>query len=45
MVQISMRDDGLGRLKAEKRIVNGMANPEIIKEYNYNYINDPIWIR
>ena len=37
--------DGLGRLKAEKRIVNGMANPEIIKEYKYNYINDPIWIR
>ena len=37
--------DGLGRLKAEKRIVNGISDPEIIKEYEYNYINDPIWIR
>lgn len=31
--------DGLGRLKAEKRIVNGTAEPEILHEYEYNYLN------
>ena len=37
--------DGLGRLKAEKRFENGAENPETIKEYEYNYKNEPIWIR
>jgi len=31
--------DGLGRLKAEKRIVNGISAPEILREYEYNYTN------
>ncbi len=31
--------DGLGRLKTEKRIVNGTAEPEILHEYEYNYFN------
>lgn len=31
--------DGLGRLKAEKRFVNGKTNPELIREYEYNYLN------
>lgn len=31
--------DGLGRLKAEKRVVNGMSEPEILHEYEYNYMN------
>lgn len=31
--------DGLGRLKYEKRIVNGVSDPEIIHEYEYNYMN------
>lgn len=31
--------DGLGRLKAEKRIVNGTTEPEILHEYEYNYLN------
>lgn len=37
--------DGLGRLKSEKRLVNGVANPEIIKEYEYNFKNGPTWVR
>lgn len=37
--------DGLGRLKTEKRFVNGVANPEIIKEYEYNFKNEPTWVR
>lgn len=31
--------DGLGRLKAEKRIVNGTTEPEVLHEYEYNYLN------
>jgi YD repeat-containing protein len=31
--------DGLGRLKAEKRIVNGVSEPEILREYEYNFLN------
>lgn len=31
--------DGLGRLKAEKRLVNGTSEPEILHEYEYNYMN------
>ena len=31
--------DGLGRLIAEKRVVNGKTTPEIIHEYEYNYKN------
>ena len=31
--------DGLGRLKAEKRLVNGAAEPETLHEYEYNYMN------
>lgn len=31
--------DGLGRLKAVKRVVNGSTAPEIINEYEYNYKN------
>lgn len=31
--------DGLGRLKSEKRMVNGAAVPEILRKYEYNYIN------
>ena len=31
--------DGLGRLKTEKRIVNGSTEPEILHEYEYNYLN------
>ena len=31
--------DGLGRLKAEKRMVNGVAEPEILRKYEYNYLN------
>lgn len=37
--------DGLGRLKSEKRVVNGVTKPEIIKEYEYNFINEPTWVR
>lgn len=37
--------DGLGRLKTEKRFINGVANPEIIKEYEYNFKNEPTWVR
>lgn len=37
--------DGLGRLISEKKIVNGFANPKIIKEYEYNFKNEPTWIR
>lgn len=33
--------DGLGRLKAEKRIVNGSSEPELLHEYEYNYLNHP----
>ena len=32
--------DGLGRLKYEKRRVNGVADPEILHEYEYNYRNN-----
>ena len=32
--------DGLGRLKSEKRKVNGVTNPEILREYEYNFINE-----
>ena len=31
--------DGLGRLKYEKRKVDGVAEPEILREYEYNYWN------
>lgn len=31
--------DGLGRLKAEKRLVNGISDPEILHKYEYNYVN------
>lgn len=31
--------DGLGRLKYEKRLINGSTDSEIIKEYEYNYLN------
>lgn len=31
--------DGLGRLKTEKRVVNGTADPEILREYEYDYLN------
>ena len=31
--------DGLGRLKSEKRMVSGRPTPELIKEYEYNYLN------
>lgn len=31
--------DGLGRLKAEKRMVNGSSEPETLREYEYNYLN------
>ena len=31
--------DGLGRLKTEKRIVNGVSEPEVLHEYEYNYLN------
>lgn len=34
--------DGLGRLKSEKRMVNGRTTPELIKEYEYNYLNQRI---
>lgn len=32
--------DGLGRLKYEKRRVNGVTDPEILREYEYNYRNN-----
>ena len=31
--------DGLGRLKKEKRMVNGASEPEILREYEYNFLN------
>ena len=31
--------DGLGRLKSEKRIVNGVSEPEILRQYEYNFMN------
>lgn len=31
--------DGLGRLKSEKRVVNGVSNPEVLRQYEYNYLN------
>ena len=31
--------DGLGRLKKEKRVVNGASEPEILHEYEYNFLN------
>lgn len=31
--------DGLGRLISEKRIVNGVTEPEILHENEYNYLN------
>jgi|GEM_PF-1060424 len=31
--------DGLGRLKSEKRVVNGTTEPETLHEYEYNYLN------
>ena len=31
--------DGLGRLIKEKRVVNGMSTPEILHEYEYNFLN------
>lgn len=33
--------DTLGRLKREKRVVGGTAEPEILREYEYNYVNQP----
>lgn len=32
--------DGLGRLKSEKRMVNGMPEVEPLREYEYNYLNE-----
>ena len=34
--------DGLGRLKYEKRRVNGVTDPEILHEYEYNYRNNSL---
>ena len=31
--------DGLGRLKVEKRLVNGVSDPEFLHKYEYNYVN------
>lgn len=31
--------DGLGRLKSEKRIVNGTTSTETLREYEYNFMN------
>ena len=31
--------DGLGRLKREKRVVNGTTNTETLHEYEYNFMN------
>ena len=31
--------DGLGRLKSERRVVNGISNPELLRQYEYNYLN------
>ena len=31
--------DGLGRLRREKRVVGGTADPEILREYEYDYVN------
>ena len=31
--------DGLGRLKSEKRVVNGSSSPELLRQYEYNYMN------
>ena len=31
--------DGLGRLKSEKRLVNGQNEPEILQKYEYNFLN------
>ncbi len=31
--------DGLGRLKSEKRVVNGISSPEPLRQYEYNYLN------
>ena len=31
--------DGLGRLKREKRVVNGTTNTETLREYEYNFMN------
>lgn len=31
--------DGIGRLKTEKRMVNGTSQPEIMREHEYNYLN------
>jgi hypothetical protein len=30
---------GRGRLKSEKRVVNGVQAPEILHRYEYNYMN------
>jgi len=32
--------DGLGRLKSEKRMINGMSGTEPLREYEYNYLNE-----
>jgi YD repeat-containing protein len=31
--------DGLGRLKSEKRVRNGVSGAEQVQEYEYNYQN------
>lgn len=31
--------DGLGRLKSKKRVVNSLSEPEILHQYEYNYLN------
>ena len=31
--------DGLGRLKREKMVVNGISEPELLRQYEYNYMN------
>ena len=31
--------DGLGRLRSEKRVVNGLSSPELLRQYEYNYMN------
>lgn len=39
---ISYEYDGLGRLKREKRIINEVQEPEILHEYEYNYLNQQL---
>lgn len=38
-VTILYEYDGLGRLISEKKVVNGIAEPEVLHKYEYNYKN------